>query len=242
MTNLIAPHGGYKNLKSFQTAEIIYDLTVEFCRRFMINRADRADRADKSYKANKTYGTNMTNLSYRTNDQMIQAARSGSRNISEGSQTSGTSRQSELRLLDVARASLEELLADYIAFLRQRSLPLWGKDEAKARGARALAYKTDRTNKTYRSYMADAESAANCLICLINQTNYLLDKQIKSLGKDLVQRGDLKERYREARRDEIIGPIGPIGLDDLDYKKFLKQQGLRCLPNGQVVPDDQQDP
>lgn len=105
--NLIAPHGGYRNLKSFQTATLIYDLTVEFC---------------------KTYGSNRSYKSYRTNDQMIQAARSGRQNIAEGCQASGTSKKTELKLIGVARASLEELLLDYEDFLRQNALPLWGKD------------------------------------------------------------------------------------------------------------------
>ena len=224
--NLIAPHGGYKNLKSYQGAEIIYDLTVVFGNRFL------SDKSNKSYR------------SYRTYDQMVQAARSGSRNIAEGSQTSGTSKQSELRLMDVARASLEELLGDYIAFLRQNNLRQWSKNDQQALAIRRLVYGADRTNKTdgtdksYETYMAEAESAANCLICLIHQTNYLLDQQIKSLGRDFIERGDLKDRYRAARREEIIGPIGPIGLDDPDYKKFLKQQGFKSLKNGQVAPID----
>ncbi len=203
--NLIAPHGGYKNLKSFQNAEIVFDLTIEFCNAFLSDH-----RTNKSYK------------SYRTYDQMVQAARSGSRNIAEGSQTSGTSKQSELRLLDVARASLEELLADYAAFLRQNNLPLWHKSDPRAMAIRQLVYKADRTHKTYMTYMSEAESTANCLICLINQTNYLLDQQIKSLGKDLVKRGDFKDRYRQEQNLNIIGE-SPINED---YEKFLKQQAL----------------
>ncbi len=211
--NLIAPHGGYKNLKSFQNAEIVFDLTVEFCNSFL------SDRTNKSYR------------SYRTYDQMVQAARSGSRNIAEGSQTSGTSKQSELRLLDVARASLEELLGDFEAFLRQNNLARWGKNDSRSLAVRQLAYRSDRTYTTYKSYMTDAESAANCLICLINQTNYLLDQQLKSLGQDLVKRGDLKDRWRRAINLEIIGE-SPINED---YEKFLKQQGFKRLKNGRVV-------
>ena len=92
---LILPHGGYRNLKSFQIAELVYDVTVQFCDRYIDRRS-------------------------RTHDQMVQAARSGARNIAEGSQTSGTSKKSEIRLTDVARASLEELLLDYEEFLRNR--------------------------------------------------------------------------------------------------------------------------
>lgn len=216
--NLIAPHGGYHHLKSFQTAEIVFDLTIEFCNAFLSD-----NKTNKSYK------------SYRTYDQMVQAGRSGSRNIGEGSQTSGTSTQSELRLLDVARASLEELLGDYVAFLRQNNLPQWDKNDERALAIRQLAYKTDRSGKTYMPYMTDAESAANCLICLISQANYLLDRQIKSLGQDWLKRGDLKDRYRSAQREEIMSPIRPIGPDDPDYKKFLKEQGFKQLKNGRVV-------
>jgi len=92
---IIPPHGGYRNLKSYQTTEIIYDATNVFCARFINPRS-------------------------RTFDQMVQAARSGKQNITEASQTSGTSKKSELRLTDVARASLQELLEDYKDFLRQR--------------------------------------------------------------------------------------------------------------------------
>ena len=103
--DLIAKHGGFRNLKSFQNAEIVYDLTVGFCNRYL----------DRIYRTNKTYRTRM-------GEQMEQAARSGKQNIAEGSQTSGTSKKSELKLVDVARASLEELLEDYKDFLRQNNL------------------------------------------------------------------------------------------------------------------------
>ena len=102
---LIPPHGGYRDLKSFQMAELVYDATVKFCDRYIDRRS-------------------------RTHDQMVQAARSGRQNIAEGSMASGTSKKTELKLVGVARASLEELLLDYEDFLRQRNLPLWGKDRA----------------------------------------------------------------------------------------------------------------
>ena len=112
---LIPPHGGYQDLQSFQMAEIVYDGTVFFCDRF-INRRSR------------------------THDQMVQAARSGKQNIAEGSMASGTSKKTELKLVGVARASLEELLVDFKDFLRQNGLPLWGKDHPKAREVRGLCY------------------------------------------------------------------------------------------------------
>src|SRR3989338_902226 len=106
-TNIILVHGGYRKLKSFQMSEIVYDFTVEFCKAYM------------SYKSNRTYT--------RTYDQMVQAARSGRQNIAEGSQASGTSKKTEIKLVSVARASLEELLLDYEDFLRQKGLQRWGK-------------------------------------------------------------------------------------------------------------------
>src|SRR6476619_3358917 len=101
---LIPKHGGYRKLKSFQVAQLVYDLTVRFCDRYISPRS-------------------------RTDDQMVQAARSGVQNIAEGSQASGTSKKMELKLTNVARASLEELKLDYEDFLRQSGLPLWDRDE-----------------------------------------------------------------------------------------------------------------
>src|SRR3989338_10248131 len=151
MTNLITKHGGYKNLKSFQMAEIVFDLTFEFVKKFV-------------------------NAKSRTQDQMEQAARSGKQNIAEGSATSGTSKQSELRLLDVARASLEELKNDYEDFLRARHLLIWHKNDSRVLAICALAYKPDRSYATYQTHMSNSETAANCLLSLINQACYLLDQ------------------------------------------------------------------
>lgn len=212
--NIIAPHGGYKNLKSFQNAEIVYDLTVEFCNRYVYG----------TYRTYKTY------RSYRTADQMVQAARSGTRNISEGSQTSGTSKQSELRLMDVARASFAELLDDYKSFLRQNNLAQWSKDDERSLAIRQLAYKSDRSYMTYLSYLSDAESAANCAICLINQTAYLLDNQLRVLAKELSAKGDLNNRLKAVSKTRFF--IDPI---DANYDGILKQNGMRRLQNGRVV-------
>ncbi len=178
-TNRINPnYGGYRSLKSFQSATIIYDLTVEFCKFYM------------------TYGQNK---SYRMIDQMVQAARSGRQNITEGSKASAVSKKTEIKLLGVARASLEELLLDYEDFLRQRGLKLWGKDSPEASAVRALAYKSDRSYETYMSYLEKPENAANCLICLINQANYLLDKQIVVVEQQFIQEGGYSENLLKAR-------------------------------------------
>ncbi|MCL5439030.1 MAG: four helix bundle suffix domain-containing protein [Patescibacteria group bacterium] len=171
-------HGGYRSLKSYQTTTLVYDLTVEFCNRYM---------------------TCSTNKSYRTYDQMVQAARSGRQNIAEGSQASATSKKTEIKLVGVARASLEELLVDFEDFLRQRGLKLWEKDSLTAKKVRDLAYKADKTYETYRSYLKDPETAANCIICLIHQANFLLDRQLVSLEKLFVKQGGYSENLLRKR-------------------------------------------
>ena len=172
---LIPPHGGYRDLKSFQMAELVYDATVKFCDRYIDRRS-------------------------RTHDQMVQAARSGRQNIAEGSMASGTSKKTELKLVGVARASLEELLLDYEDFLRQRNLPLWGKDRAEARKIRALAGQKDRSYLTYKAYFeAEPETAANAVICVIHQANYLLDQQLRALETAFLEQGGFTERLYRVR-------------------------------------------
>lgn len=183
MTNkILPPHGGYRTLVSYQSATIAFDFGVAF--------ADRYFKQNKSYT---TYG------SYRSYDQLFQALRSGRQNIVEASAASGTSKKTELKLLGVARASWEEALADAEDFLRQQSLPLWGKDSAKALEIRALAYKSDRSYKTYETYLRDPEAAANCLVCLIKQTSFLLDRQLDSLDNEFLREGGFTERLYNAR-------------------------------------------
>ncbi len=174
--SLIPPHGGYRDLKSYQMAEIVHDATVIFCDRFI----DRKSR---------------------TNDQMIQAARSGKQNIAEGSMASGTSKKTELKLIGVARASLEELLLDFQDFLRQNQLPLWGRDHAKAKEVRALAYRSDRSYSTYKTYFegSSPEIVANAAICLIHQASYLLDQQLRALEKGFLEEGGFTERLYRVR-------------------------------------------
>lgn len=173
---LIPPHGGYRELKSYQNAEIVYDATVRFCDRFVDRRS-------------------------RTHDQMVQAARSGKQNIAEGSMASGTSKKTELKLVNVARASLEELLLDYEDFLRQRKLGLWGKDHPTAQAVRKLAYAENRSYTTYRPYIEESphEVAANTLVCLINQTNYLLDQQLRQLEQQFLHEGGFTEKLYRTR-------------------------------------------
>ena len=174
--NFVPPHGGYEDLLSFQKARIVYDGTVRFCERFF----ERRDR---------------------TVSQMVQAARSGKQNILEGSQASGTSKETEIKLINVARASLEELLEDYRDFLRVRKLILWDKESREARFVRRLGSRENRSYESYATYIETrpAQVVANILICLIHQTNYLLDQQLRQLEKAFLSEGGLRERMTRAR-------------------------------------------
>lgn len=182
--SLIPPHGGYRDLKSYQMAEIVHDATVVFCDRFIDRRS-------------------------RTHDQMVQAARSGKQNIAEGSVTSGTSKKTELKLVGVARASLEELLVDYQDILRQHGLPLWGKEHPHSRTVRQLCYEENRSYMTYRPYIeapASLETAANAMVCLIHQACYLLDQLLRALEQRFTQEGGFTERLYAVRTAVRTGP------------------------------------
>jgi four helix bundle suffix protein len=177
MDGFIDPHGGFRNLKSYQMLEIVYDATVVFCDRWIGRRS-------------------------RTHDQMVQAARSGKQNIAEGSMASGTSKKTELKLVGVARASLEELLLDYQDFLRQRNLPIWQKNHPQAQKIRKLAYTRNRSYMTYKTYIegASPKVAANVMLCLIHQTNFLLNQQLRQLEKQFLEQGGFTERLYSARQ------------------------------------------
>jgi four helix bundle suffix protein len=172
----IPPHGNYKELLSYQKSEVVYDITFRFCERFL-RKSDR------------------------TIDQMVQAARSGKQNIIEGSKASGTSKETEIKLTNVARASQEELLEDYRDYLRVRDLKLWDKDSKEALFVRKLGSKPHTTFEVFRKFIETrpAEVVANIAICLINQTNFLLDQQIKRLELDFLKEGGLRERMTKAR-------------------------------------------
>jgi restriction system protein len=184
----LRPSGGYRTLRSFQATTLIYDATVSFCARFVDPRS-------------------------RTVDQMVQAARSGRQNIAEGSRASATSSQTELRLVNVARASLDELLLDYEDFLRQRKMPLWAKDGLEARAvrnvSRALPDHAEPSDPTSQSDHArayglwlrhkDSSVVANAIICLLHQANFLLDQQIRALERDFIDEGGYSEQLAAAR-------------------------------------------
>ena len=176
---LIPPHGGFRKLRSFQCAQVVYDGTVIFCNRFIDKKS-------------------------RTHDQMVQAARSGVQNIAEGSVASSTSKKIELKLTGIARASLRELLLDFEDFLRQRKLCQWDKNDPRALAVRGKfkEYKSDRSDMSdlYRFNELPAEELANTLICLINQASYLLWQQLKYLEKEFLRSGGFTERMYNARK------------------------------------------
>lgn len=176
--SFLPPHGGYESLLSFQKSRIVYDATVRFCGRFI----DKYSR---------------------TTDQMIQAARSGKQNILEGSQASGTSKEMEIKLTNVARASLEELLEDYRDFLRSCRQPEWVKDSKEVRFVRKLGSSQELSYELFRDFIETrpGDVVANIVISLIHQTNYLLDQQIHRLEKDFLKEGGLRERMTRARLD-----------------------------------------
>lgn len=176
-TRLLPPRGDYHTLLSYQKAMVVYGITYRFAHKYLA-------------------------VSDRTIDQMVQSARSGKQNILEGSKAGTTSKETEIKLTNVARTSLEELLEDYLDYLRTRDLPIWDKDSKKARYVRFLGCKTPQTYELYREFVntRPPEVIANIAICLIHQTNYLLDQQIRRLERDFIEQGGLRERMTTMRR------------------------------------------
>ena len=185
--------GGYRKAASFQTATLIYDATYLFCEKFVDSRS-------------------------RTLDQMIQAARSGRQNIAEGSRAAATSSQSELRLVNVARSSLEELLLDYEDYLRHRRLAQWELSSAELQAVREMPkrFREERTDQYDLTDLSDrerwalyahwleherAEVRANAIISLIHQANYLLDQQIAALEAAFIEEGGYNEQLAAAKVD-----------------------------------------
>lgn len=174
---IIPPRGDYQTLLSWQKSEVIYDITHRFTTKFL-SRGDR------------------------TVDQMIQAARSGKQNILEGSKAGTTSKETEIKLTNVARASLEELLADYRDFLRVRDQQIWDKSSKQALFVRDLGRQSPQTFELYREFVETrpGEVVANIAICLIHQANYLIDQQLRTLEREFLDHGGLRERMTNARR------------------------------------------
>lgn len=173
---IIPPRGDYQTLLSYQKAEVVYDITFRFAHRFL----DRGDR---------------------TIDQMIQSARSGKQNILEGSKAGVASKEMEIKLTCVGRASLEELLGDYRDYLRTRDHRIWEKEDKEAQYIRRRGCRKPQTYELYRKFVdtRPPEVIANITICLIHQTNYLVDQQLRRLEKDFLATGGLRERMTQAR-------------------------------------------
>jgi four helix bundle suffix protein len=207
-------------------ATLIYDGTVSFCDRFVDKRS-------------------------RTHDQMVQAARSGGKNIAEGSRAAATTSQTELRLVNVARASLEELLLDYEDYLRQHRHRQRDKNDPEALAVRVVGRQSDRTNQTdptdwadpvahWKAYArwlehSDPAVVANAMLCLIHRTNYLLDQQISALERDFVQEGGyseqlaaarIAERQKQRERQTAPMPVAPA------CPQCGKPMGLRTARKG----------
>lgn len=181
----------YEKLKTYQQSKIIYDFTVEFTNRYI--------------------------KSYRTREQMDQAARSGKQNIAEGSDVSQTSKKSEIKLLGVAHGSLMELTEDYEDYLRQHNLEIWSKEHPQAQTVRNLVYQFPYPSyDSYKSYLTSDEQAANAMLCLTNQTTYLLKRQIASRKEQFLEKGGFSESLY---KDRIT--VREKQLQQLDNDKFI---------------------
>lgn len=178
MEKLIPHHGNYKKLISYQKSEAIYDITFNFCSRFL----EKGDR---------------------TIDQMVQAARSGKQNIIEGCAASSTSSETEIKLMNVAKASLQELLADYEDYLRARGMRQWEEGSIELLKMRELGRRRN-DSAFYREFIETRsdETIANMAIVLIKQTDYLLYKQIDRLGERFLREGGFREKMTRMRIEE----------------------------------------
>ena len=163
---------GYKDLPFYRQTEIIHDFTAEFTKLYI------------NYKS-------------RTRDQMDQAARSGKQNIAEGYLQKSV--EGKLKLLGVARGSLEELLNDYLDYLRQHNLKIWDKDNPRSLEIRKIAYKIYKDYNDYKNYISPPETAANAMVILINQTNRLLDQKLRWLEEDFIKNGGFRENLFKKR-------------------------------------------
>lgn len=175
--SLLPVGGNFRKLFTYQKAEAIYDITCFFTRKFL-SRGDR------------------------TIDQMIQAARSGKQNIAEGSAASSTSKEMEIKLINVAKASSQELLLDYEDYLRTRGHRQWEDGSVEVLKMRELGRKHNSTGFYMPLILVrPPETIANMAICLIKQNDYLLFKQLKALEKDFLENGGMRERMTRMRQE-----------------------------------------
>ncbi len=173
---IVLPHGGYRKLIAYRKSEVIYQGTVVFCRRFLPAHGNR------------------------TVDQMVQAARSGKQNIAEGSSASGTSRETEIKLTNVARASLDELLEDYLDWLTAHGTAEWEREDSRKIAAKDFA-KEHPDWEDWKGIFESrpAETLCNLQIVLIHQTRYLLERMIQRQEVDFKRNGGVRERMHAAR-------------------------------------------
>lgn len=219
-------HGHYRQLRVYQVAEALYDLTFLFCQRFLSHHGDR------------------------TVDQMVQAARSGKQNIAEGNQAAATSSETEIKLTNVARASLEELLADYEDYLRTRSLPQWGQRHPRLNAMRQWTKSNDflQNYKTRSSRMND-EEMANLGITLCHQAIYMLGQLLKTMQERFTTEGGIKERMHAARtgyRQQQDAQFTALQSENAALRLRIKQleEELKTLKaqnnqNNQNIPSTQ---
>lgn len=173
---IVLSHGGFRNLIVYDKSDVVYEGTVLFCRRFLPPHGDR------------------------TVDQMVQAARSCKQNIAEGSSASGTSKETEIKLTNVARATLDELEEDYLDYLKSHGMELWAADDRRKASAREFSASHNRWNewKPILETRPD-DTVCNLMIVVINQTKYLLGKLIASQEEDFKKHGGVRERMHAAR-------------------------------------------
>ena len=173
---IVLPHGGYKKLIVYRKSDVVYEGTVLFCRRFLPAHGDR------------------------TVDQMTQAARSCKQNIAEGSSASGTSKETEIKLTNVARATLDELMEDYLDYLKSHQLQEWSRDDKRAVYARSFA-KEHNDWIDWKEFLESrpAETVANLMLTLCNQTSYMLGRMIERQEADFKKLGGVRERMHAAR-------------------------------------------
>lgn len=176
ITKIVLPHGGYKKLIVYRKSDVVYEGTVLFCRRFLAQHGDR------------------------TVDQMTQAARSCKQNIAEGSSASGTSKETEIKLTNVARATLDELMEDYLDYLKSHQLEEWSKNDKRAVYARSFAKEhNDWVDWKEILETRPAETVANLMLTLCNQTSYMLGRMIERQEEDFKKLGGVRERMHAAR-------------------------------------------
>ncbi len=207
-------HGHYRNLRVYKAAEALYDITFIFCRRFLSSKVDR------------------------TVDQMIQAARSGKQNIAEGNQAATTSSETEIKLTNVAKASLEELLVDYEDYLRTRQLTQWDTQHPRYSKMRNWTKTEDFSiNHAFRAEQLSDEEVANLGITLCHQIIYMLNNLLKTLQDRFVTQGGIKERmhaartgYRQEQDEELNNlrqEVSQLKAEITRLRALLKENGIR---------------